>query len=67
METQCRYLKLTQRTQLLKWLPKFEDLFYGIIGNRKTDPVDFELKEDAKPIFPRPYPVPKLHEIMFKK
>ena len=29
-------------------------------------PADFELKEDAKPIYLRPYPVPKLHEEMSK-
>ena len=33
----------------------------------EKDPVDFELKEDAKPICLRPYPVPKLHEEMFIK
>ena len=30
-----------------------------------TDPVDFELKEDANPICSEPYTVTKVHEEMF--
>ena len=67
METQCQHLPMTQRNELLKLLQKSEELFDGTIGTWKKDPVDFELKEDAKPIFLRPYPVPKVHEEMFKK
>ena len=32
----------------------------------ETVPVGFELKENAKPVCSRPYPVPKVN-IMFKK
>ena len=41
-----------------------EGLFDGTLGNCKTDPVEFELKEGVKPICSRPYPVPKSHEEM---
>ena len=39
----------------------------GTLGTWKTDPVDFELKEDARPVCSRPYPVPKLHAEISKK
>ena len=47
-------------------LLKVEYLFDGTLSTCKIDPVDFELKEDTKPICSRPYPVPKVHEEMFK-
>ena len=67
METQCQYLTMTQRNELLKLLKESEELFNGTLGTQKTDPLDFELKEDAKPICSRPYTVPKLHKEMLKK
>ena len=42
-------------------------MFDGTIVTRKTDPVDFKLKEDVKPILSRPYPVSKLHDEIPKK
>ena len=45
---------MTQRNELLKLLQNFEELFDGTLGTWKTDPVDSDLKEDAKPIFSRP-------------
>ena len=62
METQCHYLKITQRNELIKLLQIFEELFDGTCITRKTDPVNLGLKEDAKPICSRPYPVPKVHQ-----
>ena len=62
METQCQHLKITKRNYLLKLLHKYEELFDGKLDTWKTDPVYFELKEDVKPIFSLPCPVPKLHE-----
>ena len=58
---------MTQRNEVLKLLQKFKEMFDGTLGTWKTDPVDFGLKEDAKPICLRPYPVPKVHEEIFKK
>ena len=56
-----------QHNELLKLLQKFEDMFYGTLGTCKTDTVDLESKLDAEPICLRPYPVPEVHEEMFKK
>ena len=67
MENQYQYLTRTQRNEFLKLLQKFEECFDGTIGTWKADPVDFKLKEDAKPIFLRPYTVSKVHKEMFKK
>ena len=67
METQCQHLKITQRNELLKLLQKFEEFFDETPGTREIYPVDFKLKDNAKPIFYRPYPVPKVHEEIFKK
>ena len=52
---------------MIKLLQKFGDLFNETIGTWKKYQVEFELKEDAKPICSRPYPVPKVHEENFKK
>ena len=46
---------------MLKLLEKFEELFNGTLGTWKTDPVDFEKKQDANPICPILYPVLELH------
>ena len=50
MKTQCQHLTITQRNELLKLLQKFEELFNVTLGTWKTDPVDFKLKWDDKPI-----------------
>ena len=66
MENQCQHLTMTQNNTLLKLLHKSKELFNGTLGTWKTDTVDFELKENFKPICLRPYPVPKVHEEIFK-
>ena len=38
-----------EQTQLLELLMEFEDLFDGTLGDWKTEPVLFELKECSKP------------------
>ena len=48
-------------------MQKFEELFYGTIGTRKTDPVDFELKKIAKPMHLRNNSVPKVHKKSIKR
>ena len=67
MKTTCQHLTMKQYNELLKLLQKSEGFFDGKLGTWKKYPVDFELKEDAKPICSRPYPVPKVREEMFKK
>jgi hypothetical protein len=46
---------------------KYEDLFDGTLGDYKTEPVSFELKEGTKPYHDRTYPVPKVHKLTTKK
>ena len=58
---------MTQRNDFLKLLLKSEDFFDRTLGTWKTDPVDFELKENAKPTCSWTYPVTKVHEEMLKK
>ena len=67
MTKQCQHLTATERHKLLHLLKKFEDLFAGTFGTWKTTPVGLELQDDAKLVCLRPYPVPKLHENLFKK
>ena len=66
-KNQCQHLTMTQRNELPELLQKFEDYFDGKIETWKIDPIDFELKEDVNPICLRPYPVPKVHDEIFKK
>ena len=40
METQFQHLTVTQRNELLKLLHRFEESFYGTLGNWKKNPVD---------------------------
>ncbi len=40
---------------------KYELLFDGTLGDWKTKPVSFQLKEGASPYHGRAYPVPKIH------
>ena len=61
------HLTATQCNALLQVLKKYEDLFGGTLGTWNTTLVDLELKDNAKPVCSRPYPVPKVHETMFKK
>ena len=67
METRYQNLTMTQRSDLLKLLQKFEDLFDGTLCTWKTDLLDIKLKEYTNTIRLQPHPVTKVHEEMFKK
>ncbi len=54
------YLSLQDKNKLLELLKEFEELFDGTLGDWRTEPVSFELKEGAKPYHDRPYPVPNM-------
>jgi hypothetical protein len=42
---------------------KYEDLFDGLLGTWKTDPIQLELKDpNVKPYPAKPYPVPHSQE-----
>ncbi|GFH49966.1 hypothetical protein CTEN210_06442 [Chaetoceros tenuissimus] len=60
-------LNREQKRKLLKTLKKFESLFDGTLGCWKTDPVKIQLKEGAKAVNSRWYPVPKINKETFKK
>ena len=57
---QCQQLIPSERESLLNILKIFEYLFDGTLGAWNTTPVDLELKYDAKPVYSRPYPVPRV-------
>ena len=67
MKNHWQNLKEDQNKDLPNLLQKFKQLFNGTLGTWKTDPVYFELKENYKLICSRLYPVPNLHEEIFKK
>ena len=50
IKTQCIHLTITQRNKLLRLLQKSEEFFDKTLGTWKTDPVDCQSEEDAKPI-----------------
>ena len=55
-----------EHRELLTLLRKFKDLLYITNLMWNTSLVAFELKEGAHPVRLQPYPVPKVHEVMFK-
>ena len=55
-----------EKEELLELLQEFEELFDGTLGDWDTEPVDFELKEDAKPHSARYYPMARIHKETFK-
>ena len=63
----AKHLTQTERDKLYQLLLKYEHIFDGTLGNWQTDPVDFELKEDATPHSQRHYPVPHLYKETFRK
>jgi hypothetical protein len=58
----CKYLSTNQQKKLLQLLKKYESLFDGTLGDWKTKPVSFQLKEGVSPYHGRALPVPKVHK-----
>ena len=67
MNEQWQHLKTEESEQLLILFNKHEGLFGGTLGMWNTNPVNLELRENAKPVCLRTYPVPRVHESMFRK
>ena len=67
MTEQFQHLNIEELKRLLNLLSKFKDLFDGTLGAWDTTPVDLEFRDDAKPLCSRPYPVPRVHEAIFRK
>jgi hypothetical protein len=57
----CKHLSSDQQRKLLQLLTKHESLFDGTLGDWKTKPVSFQLKEGVSPYHGRAFPVPKIH------
>ena len=66
MENQCQYSIMKKRNKLLKLLQILEDFSMEHLAPEKKSG-RIRVKEDAKPIYLQPYPVPKVHKEMFKK
>ena len=65
LETVCgdqSHMQPIQQKMLLELLHRFSDLFDGTLGKWTQDPIELELKPDAKPYHARPYPIPRVHE-----
>jgi hypothetical protein len=58
----CKHLKVDKQKKLLQLLMKYESLFNGALGDWKTKPVSFQLKEGAPPCHSQAFPVKKLHK-----
>ena len=58
----CKHLKANQQKKLLQLLKTYESLFDGTLGDWKTKPVFFQLKEGASPYHGQAFPAPKIHK-----
>jgi hypothetical protein len=59
----CKHLKADQQQKkLLQLLTNYELLFDGTLGDWKTKPVSFQLKEGASLYHGQAFPVPKIHK-----
>jgi hypothetical protein len=58
----CKHLSADQQKKLLQLLKKYESLFDGTLGDYKTKPISFQLKEGVSPYHGRAFPVPKIHK-----
>jgi hypothetical protein len=56
----CKHLSADQQKKLLQLLKKYESLFDGTLGDWKTKPVSFQLKEGVSPYHGQAFPVPKI-------
>ena len=63
----CKHLKVDQQKKLLQLLMKYESLFDGTLGDWKTKPVSFQLKECVSPYHGWAFPVPKIHKDTINK
>ena len=61
------HMDAEERTQLLRLLQYFEDLFDGTLGYWDTEPVDLELKPGSKAFNSKYYPVYRNNKETFWK
>ncbi len=58
----CKHLSTDQQKKFLQLLKKYESLFDGTLGDWKTKPVLFQLREGMSPYHGQAFPVPKIHK-----
>ncbi len=63
----CSHLNANEQNLLLNLLTEFESLFDGTLGDWKTEPVPFQLKEGVRPYHGRAFPIPRVHRETIKK
>jgi hypothetical protein len=63
----CKHLSANQQKKLLQLLKKYESLFDGTLGDWKTKPVSFQLKEGVSPCHGQAFPVPKIKDTLIKE
>jgi hypothetical protein len=56
----CKHLNTDQQNKILQLLKKYESLFDGTLGDWKTKPVSFQIKEGVSPYHGPAFPVPKI-------
>ena len=67
MTEKYQHLSPRKRESFLNIFKRSEDLFGASLGTWNTALVDLELKYDSKHVCLRPYTVPRVHKIMFRK
>ena len=60
------WLNAAERESLNDLLKRFKHLFDGTLGTWNSAPYTVELKEGALPYHAKPFPIPKIHEHIFK-
>jgi hypothetical protein len=58
----CKHLCADQQKKLLQLFKEYELLFDGTLGDWKTKPVSFQLKEGVSPYHVQTFPLPKIHK-----
>jgi hypothetical protein len=58
----CKHLSANQQKKLLQLLKKYELLFDGALGDWKTKPFSFQLREGVSLYHGQAFPVPKIHK-----
>ncbi len=63
----CSHLTESKKLYLFSLLHRCEQIFDGALGEWKTEPFNFELKEGAQPYHGCPFPVPQIHKATLHK
>ncbi len=58
----CKHLSTNQQKKFLQLVMKYEPLLDGTLGDWRTMPVSFQMREGVSPYHGRAFPVPKIHK-----